>query len=181
MTIKSVCVFCGARETVAEKYKQLARQCGILLAKHDLTLVYGAGRTGLMGAVSDGAFRNGAKVIGVYPKTIEGKEPLNDHVTELFIVNDMSIRKNMMIDKSDAFFILPGGMGTLDEAFEIITLSALGAMNKPIIWINYEGFWDEIRVMINKVADEGFARPNLFDCFTFVTNLEEAFKKIGYE
>lgn len=181
MTIKSVCVFCGARETVDEKYKLLARQCGILIAKYGMTLVYGAGRTGLMGAVSDGAFRNGAKVIGVYPKTIEGKEPLNDQVTELFIVGDMSVRKNMMIEKSDAFFILPGGMGTLDEAFEIITLSALGALNKPIIWVNQDGYWNEIKAMINKVASEGFARPNLFDCFNFVNTLEEAFKKIGYE
>jgi uncharacterized protein (TIGR00730 family) len=182
MTFKNICVFCGAREGVAEEYKVAASRCGVLIAQHKLNLVYGAGQSGLMGIVSNAAFSNGAEVIGVFPKAMKGKEPLNEQLTKLYVVDSMSERKDIMIREGEAFLILPGGVGTVDEAFEVITLNTNGFLdNKPLIFININGFWDAAELMLKKMADTGFTRPNLYDSLFFVNSVEEAFEKLGYK
>lgn len=179
MTVKSVCVFCGARNTIHPEYIALAKRCGELLAEKNLAVVYGGSSSGMMQAVSQTAYRAGAKVIGVYPKILNEKEPISSEVTETMIVDSMHVRKEIMINYSDAFFVLPGGMGTLDEFFEVLTLAMIGAMKKPIIVINHNGYWNKLKDLIEQVVTEEFASSGVYDLFYFVETLDEAFKKIG--
>ena len=179
MTVKSVCVFCGARNTIHPEYIALAKECGELLAAKNLTVVYGGSNSGMMSAMAQTAFRAGAKVVGVYPKVLNEKEPISSEVTETLIVDNMHVRKEIMINYSDAFFVLPGGVGTLDEFFEVLTLCMIGAMKKPIIVINHNNYWDPLKDLIENVVNEEFASTGMYDLFHFVDNLDDAFKRIG--
>lgn len=180
MTVKSVCVFCGARNTIHPEYIELAKRCGQLLAEKNLTVVYGGSNSGMMYAMAQTAYRANAKVVGVYPKILNEKEPISSEVTETLIVDNMHVRKEIMINYSDAFFVLPGGIGTLDEFFEVLTLAMIGAMKKPIIVINHNNYWNSLKDLIENVVNQEFASAGLYDLFYFVNTIEEAFKKIGY-
>lgn len=180
MTVKSVCVFCGARNTIHPEYIALAKRCGELLAEKGLTVVYGGSNSGMMNAMAQTAFRAGAKVVGVYPKVLNEKEPISSEVTETLIVDNMHVRKEIMVNYSDAFFVLPGGIGTLDEFFEVLTLAMIGALNKPIILINHNKYWDSLKDLIESVVNQEFASAGLYDLFHVVNSLEDAFKKIGH-
>ena len=181
MKIKNICVFCGARNTVAEEYKELAARCGKLIGALQLTLVYGGTSAGLMGKVSNEALASGAEVIGIYPNLLGLKEPVNPNIQQCINVDSMYDRKRLMIDKADAFIVLPGGAGTLDEAFEIITLKVLGEHNKPIIFINHNGYWDILNQLFKHMVDKDFAGSYLFDTYRFVSSPEEAFTKLGFK
>lgn len=180
MNIRNVGVFCGARNEIAEEFRLIARETAALIAKNNLTLVYGGTSSGLMGEISETARLNGGKVLGVYPKTLDAREPLNPNLDFAYVVDTMYERKEIMIDKSDAFIILPGGVGTLDEAFEVITLKIIGAHDKPILFINHNNYWSIINDLIKHVVDHKFAASNIFDTYRFVSNPEEAFKKLGF-
>ena len=159
LSVKSVCVYCGSSNTVAEAYKQTARDIGITLANQGLTIVYGGGHVGLMGIVADSALKAGAPVIGIIPEHIRSQEVQHTGLTELHVVPDMHTRKRMMVDRSDAFIILPGGLGTMDEAFEVLTWKKLKLHNKPIVVFNQNGYWDPFLAVIDRTIEQNFANP----------------------
>ena len=160
--IRSVCVYCGSSNYVDEVYKQAAKETGHLLASAGLDIIYGGGRVGLMGIVADAALALGGRVVGIIPDHIQKFEVDHTGLTELHVVDSMHTRKRMMVERSDAFVVLPGGIGTLDEMFEIITWRQLQLHDKPVIIVNTNGFWDPLIALLDHMQDTGFMRkPNL--------------------
>lgn len=157
VTIRSVCVYCGSSSRVNERYKQNAATLGRMLAEKHMNVVYGGGRVGLMGIVADAALNAGGKVIGIIPAHIQAKEIEHLGLTELHVVDSMHTRKRMMAERADAFVILPGGFGTLDEAFEIITWKQLQLHEKPVIIFDDGGFWTPLVTLMENLIHEGFA------------------------
>ncbi len=174
MRLTSVCVYCGFANNVDPRFKEGARQLGSRLGELGLLLVYGAaGGDGLMGIVAASALQAGGKVCGIIPEHMLNKEAPLENLTELHVIANMHTRKRMMVDRSDAFVILPGGLGTLDETFELLTWKKLELHNKPVIFLNQNGYWDEFLVLIKKMIAEGFCAPEDQDLFQVVTSVEE--------
>jgi len=171
--IKNVCVYCGSSSNVDPAYKEAATRLGNLIAEAGMNVVYGGGRVGLMGLVADGALDKGAKVVGIIPHHIEEREVQHDNLTEMHVVDTMHIRKQMMVDRSQAFAILPGGLGTLDELFEIMTWKQLGLHDKPIIVINMNGYWDKLLELTGNLAKEGFMRDTDMNVITVVDSVDD--------
>ena len=166
MTIKNICVYSGGRyDAGATQYREASKDLGALLAQQGWGLVYGAGGHGLMGAVSKSVLENNGRVIGVIPKHIIEQEIPPQNLTELHVVESMHERKQKMADLGDAFIILPGGFGTLEEAFEILTWRQLGLHNKPIIFLNVDGFWDPIQEQKKLFFKEGFITEKDYSLF----------------
>ncbi len=157
--IKSVCVYCGSSARVDDLYKDAARNAGRLLAENGMGVIYGGGRVGLMGLTADAALAAGGEVTGIIPAHIADKEIAHEELTALHVVDTMHKRKQMMVDLSDAFVILPGGLGTMDEFFEIFTWWQLGLHDKPVIVVNVGGYWTGLLDLIDHIIDQGFARP----------------------
>lgn len=172
--IKSICVYCGAAARAGDVFKQAATAMGKLIAKEKMTLIYGGGSTGLMGLVADSALTDGAKVIGIIPEHIRVREVDHTGLTELHVVETMHERKQMMVDLADAFIILPGGLGTLDEFFEIMTWRQLGLHSKPILLVNINGYWDGLVQLIRGMIDNGFVRQNDLDMLLVVDHVDDA-------
>lgn len=157
--MKRLCVFCGSAEGFSPAYVEMARALGTAMAKHQVALVYGGATIGVMGAVANAVLQNGGQVIGVIPKTLVEYEIAHRNLTELHIVEGMHERKKLMYDSSDAFLSLPGGMGTLDEMFEILTWSQLKLHNKPCFVYNFQGFYDSLLSYLQHAHKEGFIKP----------------------
>lgn len=157
---KSVAVFCGSNCGDDPIFVQHARDLGKRIAELNISLVYGGGRTGLMGAIADAVLESGGNVIGVIPEVLKGKERQHEHLSKLHIVLDMHTRKKMMYDLCDAAIILPGGNGTLDEMFEMATWNALSLHNKKIILLNTAGFYNYLIGHINHMQMHGFLHSN---------------------
>ena len=143
------------------------------LAKNGYDIVYGGGHVGLMGIIADSALAAGSKVYGVIPSDLHAREVQHTGLTELHIVHNMHERKMMMSSRADAFIALPGGFGTLDEAFEILTWKQLGFHNKPIIFYNERGFWDPLIQLIHHIIEEGFAPKDNLDIFHVINKPEQ--------
>jgi uncharacterized protein (TIGR00730 family) len=152
----TVCVFCGASPKVHARYLELARRVGTTLARHGCTVMYGGANGGLMGALADAALAGQARVIGVIPTTLRGRELAHNHLSELVEVETMAIRKEIMFARSDAFLALPGGFGTLDELFEVLTLRQIGEHTKRVGLLEYEGFWSPLLQWVHRAVDEQF-------------------------
>lgn len=174
-TVQSLCVYCGSSSRVAESYRQAARQLGETLAREGIELVYGGGRIGLMGICADAALAAGGRVTGIIPRHLHDVEVGHHGVTRLLVTENMHERKRLMFEMSDAFLVLPGGLGTLDEAFEIITWRQLALHDKPIIVVDIEGYWRPLQALVQHVVDEGFARPTVLSLFKVVPSVEAAF------
>lgn len=154
---RSLCVFCGSADGLAENYYNAAWEMGRLLAEKGITLVYGAGRTGLMGKLAEGALQAGGKVIGVVPLGLESPQLIyTTGLTKLEIVNDIQTRKARMIELSDAFITLPGGYGTMDEMFEVLTWSQIGRHRKPCGFLNVDGYFDPLLEWIRRAYADHF-------------------------
>ena len=158
LVLSSVCVYCGSSSLVAPAFKTSANILGTELARQGVSVVYGGGHVGLMGIVADSALKAGGKVYGIIPEHIRAQEVQHMGLTELHVVTDMHTRKRMMVERAEAFVILPGGLGTLDEAFEIITWKKLKLHNKPIIILNQDGYWNDMLALIDKTIAEGFSQ-----------------------
>lgn len=171
--IKSVCVYCGSSARVDQVYKDAAIELGKVLAANKWDLVYGGGRVGLMGLVADSALASGSRAVGIIPKHIQAREIEHTDLTELHIVDSMHIRKQMMVDKGDAFVILAGGLGTLDEFFEILTWKQLGLHDKPVVMVNINGYWTKMIEAIKFIADERFMRIEDMNMFQVVNTVAE--------
>jgi uncharacterized protein (TIGR00730 family) len=155
----AVCVFCGSSMGDRPVYVDAARRLGAEIARRGLTLVYGAGDVGLMGVLADAALEAGGKVVGMIPRSLMERELGHEGLTELHVVNTMHERKAMMADRADAFVALPGGYGTLDELFEVLTWAQLGIHSKPIGLLNVGGFFGPLLAWIAHASSEGFIRP----------------------
>jgi len=169
----AVCVYCGSSSQVAQIYKDAATSLGQLLGERGIRVVYGGGRVGLMGLVADAALEKGGEVIGVIPRHIAEFEVAHRTLTALHVVETMHQRKSMMADLSQAFIVLPGGLGTLDEAFEILTWKQLGLHNHPVLIVNIGGYWDPLIALIRHAAEQGFVRPQHANLFQEVAGVEE--------
>lgn len=176
LILSSVCVYCGSSDLVAQRYKDSARIIGTELARRKLRLVYGGGQVGLMGVIADAALAEGGVVTGVIPEHIRAREVQHESLTELHVVPDMHTRKRMMVDLSDAFIILPGGFGTLDEAFEVLTWKKLKLHNNPIILFNQDNYWNEMLALVNKTIGEGFSQLPDLGLFQTVTTVRGLFE-----
>lgn len=156
--MKKLCVFCGSASGNHPLYLETARMLGEMMARENIALVYGGATIGVMGAVADSVLVHGGVVIGVMPKVLVNYEIAHKGLTELHVVEDMHSRKKMMYDRSDAFISLPGGMGTLDEMFEILTWSQLQLHNKPCFIYNLNGFYDSLLEYLRHSHKEGFIK-----------------------
>ena len=172
-TLNSVCVYCGASTRVDPLYTQAATDLGKALASENIQLVYGGGRLGLMGAVADGALSENGKVIGYMPDHLEDLEQGHASLTELHIVKDMHTRKRCMFEKANAFVVLPGGFGTMDEMFEIITWKQIELHDKPLIVLNINGYWDPLKALVENTVSEKFAKDHHRAFFNFVDRIED--------
>lgn len=156
MSIKAVAVFCGAQSGTHSLYALQAAALGRGLAKYGIDLVYGGGNQGLMGAVANSVMANGGKVIGVIPEILLAWEAQHEGITELRVVDSMHTRKKMIYDLCDAAIVLPGGNGTLDELFEMLTWNTLKIHNKKIMLLNSAGYYDHLIQHISTMAEAGF-------------------------
>jgi uncharacterized protein (TIGR00730 family) len=158
MTLKSVCVFCGSQAGLLPEYEQAARELARVLLAHDVGLVYGGGHVGLMGALADAMLARGGRVTGVIPHHLMRPEVAHQDLTELVVVDSMHERKRIMADRSDAFIVLPGGYGTLEEMFEMVTWLQLRLQAKPVGVVNVEGYFDSLLRFLEHCAGQGFIR-----------------------
>lgn len=166
--IKTICVYCGASNGVEQQFKQAAAQMGKIIGESGKCLVYGGGRSGLMGIVADATLAAGGQVVGVIPHHLQEREVKHTELTELHLTKDMHTRKKMMMDRADAFVVLAGGLGTLEEFFEVVTWKQLGIHDKPIIVINIGGYWDKLICSIEHIIELGFAKPHHRELFTVI-------------
>lgn len=157
--IESLCIYCGASSGFNRDFTETARQVGEAIAAKKFRLVYGGGDVGLMGAAATAALKGGSEVVGVIPQSLIDTEIAMLDVNELIVVKTMHERKAIMEKRSDAFIALPGGFGTLDELFEIITWAQLGFHKKPIGLLNVRGYFDHLVQFIDHAVQEGFIRP----------------------
>ena len=156
--MKRVCVFCGSNAGIRPEYGIAARAVAAGLARRGFGLVYGGGNVGMMGIIADSMLQAGGEVIGVIPQSLVAKEVAHHGVSELRVVDTMHQRKALMNDLSDAFIALPGGFGTLDEFFEILTWAQLGIHSKPCAILNVESYYDPLLALFDHGVGEGFVR-----------------------
>ena len=168
MKISSLAVFCGSKNGNNPVYIDHAKELGKLLAKKNITLIYGGGSTGIMGAVADAMMEGGGKVIGIITKKLVDWEHQHKGITDLSIVDDMHIRKQKMYDLCDAAVILPGGVGTLDEFFEMVTWNQLSIHDKKIYIINSDNFFDFLLKHIQQMEKQGFLYESVLERITIL-------------
>ena len=157
--MKTLAVYCGAAHGVNPVYADAARLLARAMVDHNISLVYGGGKVGLMGVIADEVLRLGGEATGVIPRALVEREVGHAGLTRLFVVKDMHERKAMMADLSEGFIAMPGGMGTLEELFEMVTWAQLGIHAKPIGLLNVNGFYDGLRAFVGHQVAEGFVRP----------------------
>ena len=179
LSLNSICVFCGARAGNDPKFMAIADEVGTLIAQSGKRLVFGAGGLGLMGGVAKAALKAGGLVTGVVPDFLKRREIPVPAMDELLIVDSMHTRKRIMYDKSDAFIILPGGLGTLDELVEIVTWFQLELHNKPVYLFDLDGYWEDWFNLIQKMAKNGFVDQYAVDYFTRVHSTKELAEVMG--
>jgi uncharacterized protein (TIGR00730 family) len=171
--ISSLCVYCGSATGVDPVYRAAAERLGRIMAENRIRLVFGGGRVGLMGVLADAVIAAGGRTAGVIPEFLETREVGHQAVDELHVVDTMHTRKTLMFDLSDAFAVLPGGFGTLDEVFEMITWRQLKLHDKPILLVDLGGYWQPLLRLVDHVIAQGFARPATRELFTVVSDVDE--------
>lgn len=174
---KSVCLFCGSSETVHPDYLAAARAFGKQTAQAGWRLVYGGGGVGLMGASARAAHEAGGRVLGVMPGFLRSRERLFDEV-ETLVVPSMHERKTIMYDQSDAFVVAPGGVGTLEEAIEVLSWKRLDLHGKPVIFLNLNGFWDTLLAVMDHGIAEGMTPASFRQAWTVCNTVEAAIESI---
>lgn len=178
MTTLSVCVFCGSRDGIAPQFAAEAEALGQALATAGHRLVYGAGDVGLMGRVARSHIAAGGEVFGVIPVNLFAREVGKTDVTHFVITETMHERKKVMFMNADVITLLPGGPGSLDEFFEVVTWAQIGLHTKPIYIINTDGYWNKLIDLLNHVVDQGFAAPDFARLFTVVNSVPDLMTSI---
>ncbi len=175
MEFKSIAVFCGSKTGNNQMFTRHATTLGYLLAERNILLIYGGGNKGIMGAVANAVMEKKGQVIGIIPEVILGWEQQHEGLSELIVVENMHTRKRMMYEKCDAAIVLPGGFGTLDELFEMLTWNQLSIHDKPIYILNTDGFYDSLLGHMKKMLEENFLYGSLENAFTVVSTPDEIF------
>ncbi len=176
--MKSLCVYCASSDRVDPKYFTAANQVGQEIAQRQWTLVYGGGKTGLMGAVARGVKENGGRVVGVIPEFMKVRELAFDEADELISVLTMRERKMLMETRADAFLALPGGWGTLEELLEILTLAHLEVLRKPIVIFNQDGYYDDLLRLCERIVAEKFMHATIQGKYAVARTVAEIFPLI---
>lgn len=175
--MKSLCIYCGSALGTNPRFLEEATAAGARIAEEGLTLVYGGGRVGLMGAVADAALAAGGKVVGVMPADLVSQEIGHTGLTELVVVNSMHERKWKMAELADGFLCLPGGPGTFEEIFEQWTWALLGFHAKPCGFVNVDGYYEPLRATIQQMADNGFTTQPYADMLIYADSTAEAISR----
>jgi uncharacterized protein (TIGR00730 family) len=171
--ISSIAVYCGSSIGNNHTFIEEAEKIGRFLAEHEIKLIYGGGNLGLMGAVSNATLNHGGKVTGVITSHLVNKEKINEDLIDIHIVDTMSERKNKMFNEADAFLILPGGIGTLEEFFEILSWKQLKLHTKEIFIFNIDNYWDDLNKVIDKTIDCKFALSNIKDDYKIINHISD--------
>lgn len=174
MSLRSVCVFCGSRTGRSPAHVIAARETGEMLARNAWRLVFGAGDVGLMGEVAKAAAAAGAPMLGVIPIHLLGRERTERDRSALVVTEDMHERKKVMFMNSDAAVVLPGGAGSLDEFFEVLTWAQIGLHHKPILLMDVAGYWQPLIALLRHIIDQGFADPSMLTLFQVVPDAPAA-------
>lgn len=177
--MNKITVFCGSSKGTDDFFEQQAYELGKALAQRGIGLVYGGARVGLMGAVANGAMENNGTVIGVLPVFLKNVELAHENLTELIVVDTMHQRKTKMSDLSDGVIALPGGFGTLEELFEMLTWGQLGLHRKPVGILNVNGFYDELLSFIEKMVEKGFLKQINSDMLLVSDNIDDLLTKMS--
>jgi uncharacterized protein (TIGR00730 family) len=177
--LTALCVYCGSSDRTETSHRELAAWLGREAARRGVDIVFGGGRVGLMGVLADAALSAGGEVIGIIPGHLEAREVGHNTVTRLEVVDSMHSRKARMCELADAFCVLPGGLGTLDETFEIITWKQLGLHDKPIVLVNLDGYWTPLLDLIAHQVEAGYVRPRDTALFTVVEDPRALFDAIA--
>lgn len=175
---ESIAVFCGASNHVAETHLEIGQELGKEFADHNIRLVYGGGDCGVMGAIANSVMDHGGAVTGVFPKTLADLEDEHEGLTESIVVDTMHQRKEIMYKRSKAFIILPGGFGTMDEMFEIITWKQLRLHNKPIIVFNHNGYWNHLIALMDNIIAKNFAKKEVSTFYQVVDDMPSLMEAI---
>ena len=170
--IRSLCVYCGSSGRGAPGHRTAAQKLGGELARRQIRLVYGGGMVGLMGLCADAALKEGGIVVGVIPRHLDDQEIGHRGLTELIVCDSMHARKQRMFELADAFAVLPGGYGTLDEAFEIITWRQLTLHDKPVFLVNVDGYWDPLGGLLRHVIEQNYAHPETTSLYQMVEGVD---------
>ena len=173
MSKPSICVFCGSRSGARPIYAEAARATGRMIARKGWRLVYGAGDVGIMGEVASAAITAGAPTLGVIPVHLMGRERSQRDMTHTIVTEDMHERKKVMFMNSDAVVVLPGGAGSLDEFFEVLTWAQIGLHQKPIFLLDVEGYWGALVMLLRHIVAEGFADRSMLALFKVVQTPED--------
>lgn len=169
--LNRIAVFCGSKGGTSPIYVEQAKALGVYLALNNIELVYGGACSGLMGAVASGCLSEGGTVIGVMPVALESQDAIQPGLTQFFDVDSVQERKTKMLSLSDGFIALPGGSGTLDELFEVITLSQMGTHNKPVALLNVNHFYTPLMQFMAGAKDQGFIHPDYFDMLIVASDI----------
>ncbi|MBT5267336.1 MAG: TIGR00730 family Rossman fold protein [Rhodospirillaceae bacterium] len=172
-SIQNICVFCGSSTGIDPIHQDAAKALGHWLAAKDIGLIYGGGRIGLMGLVADTTLASGGQVVGIIPQFLHDFEVAHQGVQELIITGSMHERKKIMYERADAFVSLPGGLGTLDETFEVLTWTQLGLSAKPVLLLDTGGYWQPLITLIDHCVDMGFAKPENRRLFRVISTIEQ--------
>jgi uncharacterized protein (TIGR00730 family) len=173
MSIKSIAIFCGSKSGNNKQYQDDAAALGLLLSQKGIEMIYGGGKNGLMGCVADSVMNSGGIVRGVIPHVLVEWETSHQNISELLVVEDMHQRKRKMYELCDAAIILPGGFGTLDELFEILTWNQLSIHDKKVFVLNSGGFYDHLLAHLQMLTTEGFLYGNLPEQITVLQTPED--------
>ncbi|MFM7631647.1 MAG: TIGR00730 family Rossman fold protein [Alphaproteobacteria bacterium] len=179
--ISSLCIYCGSSKP-QPRHQEQADALADILVRHGIDMVYGGARAGLMGFTADAVLSRGGRVIGIIPEYLDKYEIGHTGVTKLHIVANMHVRKMMMFDSSDAFLVFPGGYGTMDEMFEMLTWRQLAMHDKPIIVVNVDGYWDPLVTLLEHIVQQGYAKPetkNLLHIIPDVSQMMGLFKTMS--
>lgn len=175
---KSLCVFCGSRPGRRDVYIEAARTLGRIMAESGVELVYGGGGIGLMGEIANAALEHKGRVTGIMPEFLRDVEPPAYSVSEFIMTENMHERKAAMYERSDAFCVLPGGIGTLEEAVEMVSWATLKRHAKPIVFVDLDGYWKPLMQLLDFIVDEGFAHPEMRGHWEVVACVEDVFPTI---
>ncbi|HWU24795.1 MAG TPA: TIGR00730 family Rossman fold protein [Rhizomicrobium sp.] len=178
-TRHTICVFCGSSYGSNPVYAATAKRLGEGIAQHGYALLFGGGNVGLMGEVARAATAGGANVKGILPEFLKHLEPPLPTKEKVVITPDLQTRKAMMLSQSDAFVVLPGGLGTLDEYFEVLTSKQLKVLGKPFVVVNIEGYFDPLLALLRQITSHGFARPDIHDLQHIVPSADAAIETLN--
>ncbi len=176
--LTAICVFCGSSEGKDAAFTDAAIRTGTVFAQQNIRLVYGGSSVGMMGALAHACAAEGGDVIGVHPAFLQAYEAMNDAVGQTIVANDLYERKHLMIEQSDGFLVLPGGLGTLDELFEVWTQVQLDRQTKPIGILNIKGFFDPLLAAVKTMQEAGFLNQDIFDYIQQDTEIEPLLDKM---